>query len=87
MQKGNFKTETFNQGKPTITMIDWVEPTIYNNGTSIVNVNGMNIKPGTSFRLGPANVKMNGVIHLQFPIAGRHDIKVNYTLLEKPCPS
>lgn len=87
MERGRFITDNFNQEKPTISMVDWVEPTIYNNGDSTVNINGMKLKPGGIFRLGPAGVKMHGTVHLFFPEAGNHEVKVSYTLLEKSCPT
>lgn len=85
MYKGLFKTETYNAQKPTINMVDWVEPTLYNNGTSTVLLNGMKILPGDSFILGPSGVEVSGFVNLVFPETGKHDIKVNYTILKKIC--
>jgi hypothetical protein len=85
MQKGFFITDTFNEANPTINMENWIEPTIYNNGDSIVSINGMILKPTGIFRVGPAGVEMNGPIHLFFPEEGKHDIKVSYTVLQKSC--
>ncbi len=87
MQKGSFNTETFNIGKSTFTMRDWVEPTLYNTGETTVYLNGIGIDPGQSFGLGPSGVKMNGIISLNFPedSPNKSEAKVNYALLEHIC--
>jgi hypothetical protein len=86
MYKGHFRTDTFNENNPEIQMNDWVEPTLYNNGNTDIYVNGMTLRPQGILRLGPANVEMNGTVHIRFPETGSHDVKVNYVIIEKPCP-
>lgn len=88
MQRGSFRTESYDPSKPTIVMVDWVEPTAYNNGTSTVIINGIRLKPNASFKLGASGALMNGEVHIQFQMddpTQRHDVKVNYVLLHD-CP-
>lgn len=83
MNKGLFKTETFNPGKFIIEMNDWVEPTLYNTGETTVHINGIAIPPKASFALGPANVRMTGNIVINFleDNPNKQEVKVNYVLI------
>lgn len=87
MYKGSFKTDTFNLDNSTITMRDWVTPTLYNTGKTTLYLNGIAVKPGDSFILGPQGVEMNGTHKINFPedAIQKSEAKVNYVLLVKSC--
>lgn len=67
MPKGHIDTRTYKANLDTdIKMDGWLSATIYNTGTSDVVVMGITVKPGDSFVLGNATVKLYTSIDLKW---------------------